>query len=125
MSRAKSVLEQRFHTLSSNHEELTAIMEEYKRTGRKLHAELEEIKKKAGVSVELEEKEKQLLALRETLSGKEQRVRVLEGRCSVLEEELRELQLTEREREEIFSKTLERRKQGKEGGQWEVALVDI
>ena len=115
VSRAKSVLEQRFHTLSSNHEELTAIMEEHKKNGTKLRAELEEIKKKAGFSAELEEKEKQLLALRDILAGKEERVRLLEGRCFVLEEEIRELQSAEREREEMLSSKMKRQKQEQEG----------
>ena len=109
------MLEQRFHTLSSNHDELTRIMEEYKRSNGKLRSELEEIKKKAGVSAELEEKEKQLLALREALAGKDKRLKLLEGRCSVLEEEIRELQTTDREREEMFTMKLERQKQQQKG----------
>ena len=112
--RAKSVLEQRFHTLSSNYEELTRIMDEYKRENRKIRTELEK-KSKESVLVEIEEKDGQLLSLRETITERDERVRLLEGRCSILEDEIRELTKTEKENKAVFSRQLHREQQNQRG----------
>ena len=108
------MLEQRFHTLSSNHEELTKIMEEYKRENGKLRAEIEHMKREC-VASELETKEKKIVVLSETVMERDGRVRVLEGRCSVLEEELREMQAAEREREAVFTSKSKKQQEQQKG----------
>ena len=113
VTKARSTLEQRFRTLSSNHEELIRIKDEYKTDNQvlwqenvKLRSEKEE--RVSEVSEVLQEKEKQLCTLRETVRNGEERVRGMVGRCTILEEEVRRLEREGKERESAYKEEVER-----------------
>ena len=101
VTKARSTLEQRFRTLSSNHEELIRIKDEYKTDNQVLWQENVKLRseEEERVSEDLQEKEKQLCTLRETVRNGEERVRGMVGRCTILEEEARRLERGEGEGE--------------------------
>ena len=107
MTKARSTLEQRFRTLSSNHEELIRIKDEYKTDNQVLRQENVKLRseEEERVSEVLQEKEKQLCTLRETVRNGEERVRGMVGRCTILEEEVRR---EGKERESAYKEEVER-----------------
>ena len=109
-TKARSLIEQRFQTLSSNHEEMIKIKDEFKATNQVLREENERLQRENGehFSEILEERERQLCSLREDGKRREERVRVVEGRCALLEEEVKTLQQELVEREKAHKKELER-----------------
>ena len=114
---AKSTLEQRFHTLSSNHEELIKIMEEYKFENKRLREESAELgaMNDAKFSAVLREKDGQLTVLREAVKKGKERVRVMEGRCLVLEEEVKEMQKNGQQKERVHREEIKRKQKQQRG----------
>lgn len=114
---ARSTLEQRFHTLSSNHDELIKIKDGYKMENKKLRDENFKFQTENAerVSVPLQEKEKQLKMLREEVREGEDRVKVMVSRCTILEEELREMENMTKKKEGIFMEEIEREHKQHEG----------
>ena len=93
------------------------IMEEHKSQNRLLQEENSRLRFKNSqlFSEELQDKEKQLSLLREVEERREERVRVLEGRCEVLEEEVGELEKTARERERLHTEQLAKEQTERKG----------
>ena len=110
VKKLKSTLEQRFHTLSSNHEELIKFKDEYKRENQRLREENEELRRKhnGSVSADLQERDRQLLALREVVRVGEEREKVMAIRCTGLEKKVRELENDKRETEVVYREGLKR-----------------
>ena len=87
VTKARSTLEQRFRTLSNNHEELIRIKDEYKTDNQVLRQENVKLRseEEERVSEVLQEKEKQqLCTLRETVRNGEERVRGMVGSARFL-----------------------------------------
>ena len=110
VTKARSTLEQRFRTLSSNHEELIRIKDEYRTDNQVLRQENVKLRseEEERVSEVLQEKENQLCTLRETVRNGEERVREMVGRCTILEEEVRRLGREGKERESAYKEEVER-----------------
>lgn len=117
LTSSKSTLEQRFHTLSSNHEELIKIKDEYKMENQKLRDEnfKYETENAEKVSVALQEKEKQLSTLREEMRGAENRIKVMSSRNTDLEEEVRQLRSEGKKKEQSHVEEVEREQKQREG----------
>lgn len=114
---SKSTLEQRFHTLSSNHDELIKIKDEYKMENQKLRDENFKYRTNNAerVSVALQEKEKQLSTLREEVTETEERIKVMMSRHTLLEEEVRELKSEEKKKEQTYVEEIEREQKQRKG----------
>lgn len=114
---SKSTLEQRFHTLSSNHDELIKIKDEYKTENQKLRDENFKYRTNNAerVSVALQEKEKQLSTLREEVTETEERIKVMMSRHTLLEEEVRELKSEEKKKEQTYVEEIEREQKQRKG----------
>ena len=115
--KARSTLEQRFHCLSSNHDELIKIKDEYKSENRVLREDNKKLRreKEEAFSASLQEMEKQLCVLREAAEKAEERAGVIGGRCVVLEEEVRELERERAEREGVHQEEIERGRRQHQG----------
>lgn len=114
---SKSTLEQRFHTLSSNHDELIKIKDEYKMENQKLRDENFKYRTNNAerVSVALQEKEKQLSTLREEVREAEERIKVMMSRHAPLEEEVRELKSEGKKKEQTYMEEIEREQKQRKG----------
>ena len=117
VTRVKSTIEQRFQTLSYNHDELTRIMEEYKTQNRYLQEENNQLRIKNNklFSEDVREKNEQISMLRELIKKGEERVGVLEGRCRVLEEEVRDLEKDAKEKEKLLGEQLAKEEKERKG----------
>ena len=110
VKKVKSTLEQRFHTLSSNHEEMIKFKDEYKMENQRLREEITELRNKHDESVlaDLQERARQLLVLREAVRAGEEREKAMVSRCKSLEDKENELEKDMREKEMVYREDLER-----------------
>ena len=113
-TKSRSLLEQRFECLASNHEEMIKIKDEYKSQNKILLQENEKLQSGSREKL-LQSQETQLQSLKLALREEGGRLEVMETKCVSLEEKVGELENKRVEKESEHRKEIEKHKQIQEG----------